>query len=93
MNRRIIASQILLLEFTALKDDLVTTQHVDITAAKYFVVGGGCEYNARRLLRDVVANMYGVVMLNAKNVEGVMMSTFVSKYHVKYRICVKCRTV
>ena len=79
MNRRTTASQILRLEFTALKDDLVTTQHVATTAAKYFVVGGGSEYNVRRLLRDAVANMYGVVMLNAKNVEGVMMSIFVSK--------------
>ena len=45
-----------------------------------FVAGGGFEYNVRRLLRDAAANIYGVAMLNAKNVEGLTTSIFVSSH-------------
>ena len=79
MNHRITALQMLRLEFTAHKDDPVTTLQVDIIAARCFVAGEACEYNARRLLRDVVASMFGVAMLNAKNVEGLTMNIFVSR--------------
>lgn len=59
----------------------VTVRHMDQTAVICYVVDVVTTQRMKSNLSVVIANLFGVVMLNAKNAKSMFKSTLVNNLH------------